>query len=81
MGIAMATAITVEVIKKRHNVVSYREVADFMAGRIIEGGSDPESFARRHSVASMLINGIISGLVALLIISLVYTLASLPPLW
>lgn len=70
-GIAMAASIAIEVIKKRHNVASFREIDDFMKGRIAQGGANPDAFARKHKVSFNLLEALAGAAIAIVLMPLI----------
>ncbi|ERI05423.1 helix-turn-helix transcriptional regulator [Atopobium sp. oral taxon 810] len=51
-GIGMATAVGIEVIKRRHNIDTYRDISDFMQERAPEGSERKEDRTRESLALS-----------------------------
>lgn len=65
---AMFCAFRIKKIKKEHNLVSYKEINDFVEGKEPEEGSikDSNSFSRKHPKASNAMKACIGAVIGLL---------------
>lgn len=55
-AVAMAAAVWAERIKRRHNLVGYREIMAFAEGQPVEDGErQGHGFTRRHPVSSVIV--------------------------
>jgi DNA-binding XRE family transcriptional regulator len=62
-GIGMAAAVGIEVIKRRHNIDTYREISDFMQGRAPEGSERKENRTRRSLALSVVVRSLLGAAV------------------
>lgn len=74
-ALAMAAAVWAELIKRRHDLVSYREIMAFADGRPVEDGERRRyGFARTHPVASAIVKFAFAAAIGAMVGLVVYKL-------
>ena len=73
-AIGMGCAIAIERLKKRHNLVAYREIDAFLKGKPLDEARAGGDFSRRHPVLAVLLKFLAGAIVGALIGIAVYML-------